>query len=359
MNDPGKSRVYVGTYAGEKEESIFLYFLNTDTGELQKEKGFIAGKKPSYLVLNEQQNFLYAVNEKKASGSVCSFSLDKKSGHLEFLNRISSLGGEPVLVTMSKNGKVLIVANYQTGNVAVFPIMEDGKLAEATYERQHKGSGPHKDRQQSAHAHYTFFSPDHRFTFVVDLGLDKILSYILDEENGVLTAAQQPVAFSADPGSGPRQLSFHPNGRYAYLIHELKSTITALSYDKVNGTFLKIQTIGTIPENFNEKNKCGGIRVSPDGRFVYGSNRGHNSIAAYKINQDNGKLSYLENVSSGGDWPREFAVDPKGKWLLVANQRSNNIISFKIDQETGRLGDTGYQVEDIKPVFLQVVTAIE
>lgn len=352
--------VYVGTYADAESESLFLYQLDPESGELSLVRGFKAGKKPSYMTFDRQHHFLYVVNEReeyegKESGAVCAFSVDQQTGFLDFLNKVPSLGGVPVHITMGREGKAVLMANYKTGNVAVFPVMENGRLAEASDLRQHQGSGPNKDRQESAHAHYIAFSPDRRFVFVVDLGMDKVLRYHLDEEREALTPTEQAVAFAAEAGSGPRQMSFHPNGRNAYLIHELMPMVTALSYDGEKGTFSALQTIRTIPEDFKDQNKCGGIRVSLDGRHLYGSNRGHNSIVVYAIDEGSGKLMHVENASTGGDWPREFALDLTGNVLLAANQRSNNIVTFKVDKATGRLTATGHQAEVEKPVFVQVV----
>ena len=362
MENLAESMVYVGTYADAEMESIFLYRLNPQTGELTRVKGFRGGKKPSYMTFDEQLRYLYAVNEREAyegkeSGAVCAFSVDQQTGYLQLLNRVPSLGEEPVHITMDQEGKAVLVANYKTGSVAVFPVQEDGRLAETSDLRQHEGGGPDKDRQESAHAHYIAFSPDRRFVFVVDLGMDKVLRYRLDAGNGTLIPAEEPVAYTAKPGTGPRQLSFHPNGRYAYLIHELKSVVTALSYDGESAAFSEMQTMATVPEGFEGENKCGGIRVSPDGRHLYGSNRGHNSLVVYSIDESSGKLTHMEHVPSGGEWPREFAIDFTGNVLLAANQRSDNIASFKIDKATGRLTATGHQAEVEKPVFLQVVPA--
>jgi 6-phosphogluconolactonase len=182
-----------------------------------------------------------------------------------------------------------------------------------------------------------------------------VLRYHLDMNKGTLTPTREQVAFSARAGTGPRQLSFHPNGRYAYLIHELESIVTALSYDTEKGSFSEIQTIKTIPEDFIELNKCGGIRVSPDGRHLYASNRGHNSIVVYAIEESSGKLTHVDNVSSGGDWPREFSIDLTGNILLAANQRSSTICTFKIDKASGKLTATGHLAEVENPVFVQVV----
>ncbi|MFD2515791.1 lactonase family protein [Pontibacter locisalis] len=360
MKKPATSLVYIGTYADADRESIFLYQLNPQTGELNKIKGFVGGKKTSYMAIDKLRRHLYVVNERddyeeRESGAVCSFLIDRQTGYLTFLNRVASLGSLPVHVALEDSGKAVLVANYKTGNVAVLPIQENGELAEASDLRQHLGAGPDEERQESAHAHYTAFSPDRRLVFVVDLGIDKLLCYYLDATKGTLIPAKQPVAYAASPGTGPRQLSFHPNGYYAYIIHELKPIVTALCYDSINGTFIEIQTIETVPADYKGENKCGGIQVSPDGKYLYGSNRGHNSIVVYAIDEASGKLNLVEYMPSGGKWPREFTIDLTGNILLVANQKSNNIATFRIDKNTGRLHATGYQTEVKKPVFLMVV----
>lgn len=362
MEDSRTSRVYAGTYANADSESIFLYLLNSQTGELHLEKSFKGGAKTTYMAFDRQRHYLYVVNElesfeEKESGAVCAFAVDGQTGFLSLLNRLPSLGSEPVHISIGPRDTTALVANYKSGTVALFPIQQNGWLSEASALRQHQGSGPNKDRQASAHAHYVAFSPDKQFVFVVDLGIDKVLRYHLNKDEGALTPTRQPVAFSASAGTGPRQLSFHPNGRYAYLIHELVSMITALAYDSERGSFSEIQTVKTIPEDFTALNKCGGIRVSPDGRHLYGSNRGHNSIVVYTIEESSGKLTHVEDVSSGGDWPREFIIDLTGNILLAANHRSNTICTFKRNKASGKLTATGHLAEVEKPVFVQVVPA--
>lgn len=355
-----KSLVYVGTYSKSESESIFLYELNNGTGEPLFIKSFEGGKKPSYITFDHYYNYLYAVNEienyeGKDSGAVCAFSVDSQTGVITLLNRVPSMGALPANITLSPDGKVLLVANYKTGRVAVFPVQKDGFLGEASDVIQHKGSGPNKERQESAHAHFLIFSPDGRFVFAVDLGMDKIIRYHLDTKSDNPKLTSLATAFHSWPGTGPRQMCFHPNGKYAYLIHELKSIVAALSYDKEKGTFIEIQTIATIPKKFTRENKCGGVRISADGKYLYGSNRGHDSIVVFSIDAANGKLSHLENVSSGGKWPREFTIDPMGNFLLAANQKSDNIAIFKIDKSSGRLITTEYEVKVEKPTFVRVV----
>ncbi|MCJ8165556.1 lactonase family protein [Pontibacter sp. E15-1] len=352
--------VYVGTYADAGNESIFLYRLHPETGELTRVNGYKGGANPSFLTLNEQRTHLYAVNETgdyegQQSGAVSAFSVDQQTGNLTLLNQVASKGGAPCYISVGDGGKTVMVANYMGGNVAAFQVQDNGTLSEATDVAQHKGTGPNKNRQEAPHAHYMAPSPDNQYAFGVDLGVDKIYSYRLDAGKGTLTPAEPAVAFATKPGAGPRQMAFHPNGKYAFVINELNSTMTALAYNSDNGTFTEIQTLPTIPADFKENNQPAAVRVSPDGKFLYGSNRGHNSIVVYSIDEGTGKIAHVENVDCGGDWPRDMTIDLTGNILLVANERANNITSFKIDKATGKLTDTGNKAELPKPVCVQVV----
>lgn len=364
MEDLERSLVYVGTYAQSEKRSIFLYEMNNGTGELTFIKSFEGGQNPSYMTFDKNYDYLYAVNEIenyacKNSGAGCAFSVDHQTGNITLLNRVPSLGKLPANITINEDGKVVLIANYKTGSVAIFPVQEDGSLGNASDLVQHEGSGPNKERQESAHVHFIIFSPDSHFVFVVDLGMDKILSYRLDTKSGNPKLTSQATAFNSISGAGPRQMCFHPNGRFAYLIHELKTVVSVLLYDNKKGCFTEIQMIATIPANFTGENKCGGIIASADGKHLYGSNRGHNSIVVFDIDTHNGKLSYVENVPSGGSWPREFTIDLTGNLLLVANQHSDNVATFKIDRTSGRLTATAHQVNVEKPVFLQVIPAFK
>jgi 6-phosphogluconolactonase len=355
-----KSLVYVGAYSQSENESIFLYEINNLTGELHFIKSFEGGQNPSYMTFDRNYDYLYAVNEienydGKNSGAVCAFSVNHQNGYITLLNRVSSLGKLPANITVSEDGKIVLIANYKSGSVAVFPVQEDGSLGNASDLIQHEGSGPNRERQESAHAHFITFSPDGHFVFVVDLGIDKILSYHLDANSGNPKLTSQATAFNSKPGTGPRQMCFHPKGKYAYLIYELKSVVAVLLYDSKKGSFTEIQNIATIPENYPFENKCGGIKISTDGKHLYGSNRGHNSIVLFDIDTHNGKLSYVENVPSGGMWPREFTINLTGDRMLVANQHSNNIATFKIDKTSGRLIPTGYKIKVGKPAFVQAI----
>lgn len=354
--------VYVGTYADPDSESIFLYSLNPETGELTRVSAAKGGENPSFVVLDGQRQYLYAVNETteyegENSGTVSAFAVDQQSGNLTFLNKVASKGGAPCHISIDEANKTVMVANYMGGNVATFQIQENGQLSEASDVEQHIGTGPNQERQEAPHAHHIAPDPQNKFILSVDLGADKVLAYRLDSNSGTLTPNEPAAAYISKPGTGPRHLAFHPNGRYAYVINELNSTVTALTYGADKGTFTEIETVSTIPADFTENNQCAEVKVSPDGKFLYGSNRGHNSMVVYAINENTGKLSVVQHISTNGDWPRDFAIDDTGNVLLVANERSNNIVSFKIDKATGKLTATGHEVEVNKPVCLQVTSA--
>ncbi|PRY10357.1 6-phosphogluconolactonase [Pontibacter ummariensis] len=358
------SMVYVGTYADPEAESIFLYRLNPETGELTRESATKGGPNPSFLALDEERRYLYAVNEigdyqGQNSGAVSAFAVDPQTGALTLLNRVPSKGGSPAHTTVDGENKTVLVANYMGGNVAAFPIQENGQLGEASSVQQHEGAGPNKQRQEAPHAHYIAPDPQNKYVLAVDLGTDKVYSYRLNPDKAELTPNDPAVAYTTEPGAGPRHLTFHPNGRYAYLINELNSTMVALAYDADKGTFTEIETVPTIPADFKENNQTAEVKVSADGKYLYGSNRGHNSIVVYAIDENTGKLTQVQLVSTGGDWPRDFSIDPTGNILMVANERSNNITTFKIDKATGKLTPTGYEAEVHKPVNVQVVPAFQ
>ncbi|WP_164891069.1 lactonase family protein [Botryobacter ruber] len=352
--------VYVGTYAGPDSESIFLYRLDTGSGALTRVSAVKAGENPSYLTLDQQQRFLYAVNEVgeykgRKGGAVSAFTVDPRTGELVFLNRQASSGGSLCHISLDKTGKTVLVASYGDGSVTAFPVLADGQLGNYTDTEQHEGTGPNKARQEGPHAHYIHPDPANRFAFAVDLGTDNIMGYRLQPEQARLTPNEPPVAFAAKPGAGPRHMVFHPNGRYAYVINELNSTMTTLAYDSCKGTFSEIQTSTTIPAGFTENNQCAAVKVSADGKFLYGSNRGHNSIVVFAIDENTGRLTLVEHEPTNGNWPRDFTLDLTGTVLLVANERSGNIVTYHIDKATGKLAPTGHEVEVSKPSCLQVV----
>lgn len=349
--------LYVGTYTSGRSEGIYLYSMNVSSGEL---KYFNTVKRvidPSFLAVDRKKRFLYAVNELtefagKPGGALSAFSIDQKTGDLTFLNQQPSLGGAPCHVTVDGSGRFVLVANYTGGNVSVLPVLRDGSLGTATDMVQHQGSGVNKERQDAPHAHCVILDRSNRYAFAVDLGLDKVMIYHFDAKAGKLIPARQPWA-QLKPGAGPRHFTFHPNGRYAYVINELDSTLTAFSYDKVNGTLRAMQTVSALPTDFSGKNDCADLHVSPSGKFLYGSNRGHNSIVVFEINESTGKLTYLEHTATQGKTPRNFTVDPTGGFLLVANQESDTVVTLRIDPVTGRLKPTGHVAEVPTPVCLK------
>jgi 6-phosphogluconolactonase len=304
---------------------------------------------------------LYAVNEVeefagKKSGAVSAFSVDQRTGELKFLNQQPSLGGSPCYVVVDRTDRFVLVANYSGGNVAVLPVLRDGSLGEATDMKQGSGSSINTERQEAPHAHCIVMDPANRFAYACDLGADKIMIFNFDRRRGKLIPGKFPWV-QVKPGAGPRHLVFHPAGNYAYVINELHATVTAYAHDRANGNLTEVQTIATLPTDFTGANTSADIHVSPDGKFLYSSNRGHDSIAAFKINSQNGRLTLIAHESTGGKGPRNFAIDPTGNFVLVANQKSDNIVTLRRDRKTGRLSAIGQIAEVPSPVCLKFTTA--
>ena len=354
------SLVYVGTNVGTAgANTIFLYHLAPATGVLTRLSAQAGGANPTYLTMDAAHRRLYAVSETSTfrgapGGGVSAFAVDQRTGGLTLLNQQPSGGASPCYISLDHDGRAVLVANYLGGNVALLPVAADGLLAAPTATDQHAGSGPHPN-QAGPHAHCIVPDPANAFAFAVDLGTDQVLGYRLDAALGRLTPLPAP-AFVARPGAGPRHLTFHPNGRLAYLINELNSTVTALAYDAATGHFSELQTLSALPAGYAGANSCADIHVARDGRFLYASNRGHNSIAVFAIDTTTGTLTPVQDVDTQGQTPRNFALDPSGRLLLVANQNSNSVVTFRVDTQTGRLTPTGQTVEVPSPMFLQVVT---
>lgn len=349
--------VYVGTYTSGKSEGIYLYSLNLASGELKRVATAKGVKDPSYLALAPGGRYLYAVNELeefagKKSGALSAFAVDGRSGELRLLNQQPTLGAHPCYVVVDRTGKFVLVANYTGGNVAVLPIRNDGSLGEATDMKQDQGSSINAERQDGPHAHCIVLDPANRFAYACDLGTDKIMIFRYDGRRGKLIPNTTPWV-TVKPGAGPRHLTFHPNGNYAYVINELHATVTVFAVAPAQGNLKELQTVATLPTDFTGANTSADIHVSPDGRFLYCSNRGHDSIGAFAINPRNGKLTLLAHESTGGKTPRNFVIDPSGAFLLVANQNSDNIVTFRRDMKTGRLSGTGNVAEVPSPVCLK------
>jgi 6-phosphogluconolactonase len=349
--------VYVGTYTSGKSKGIYLFHLDLATGKLAPEGLVAECESPSFLAIHPNHRFLYAVNEVSNfggmnSGAVSAFAIEPKSGHLTRLNQQSSRGAGPCHLSVDHQGKDVLVANYGSGSVAVLPIQPDGRLGPATAFIQHEGKSANPQRQEGPHAHSINVDATNRFAFAADLGLDKILVYRFDAARGTLTP-NDPAAATIDPGSGPRHFAFHPNGRFAYVINEMGSTVTALAYDAAKGTLKPLQTLSTLPEGFTGNSSTAEVQVHPSGKFLYGSNRGHDSIAIFKIDPDTGRLTPAGHQSTQGKTPRNFGIDPTGQYLLAANQDSDTIVVFRIDPATGALAPTGQVVEAPKPVCVK------
>ncbi len=356
-NDLTRNDFYVGTYGTGQNGGIYFCRLNSRTGEILLKEKIIGIDNPSFLAISKENHFLYTVNEVAETngnpgGAVSSFAIDPENGNLRYLNRQLTIGGSPCYISIDNTGRFILLANYSGGNVTILPVLKDGKLGKHIESVQHTGQRINPDRQSAPHPHSIVVSADNHFVFVPDLGLDKILIYRFDQDKGTLRPNDTPHV-SLKPGAGPRHFTFHPDGKFAYVINELNSTVTAFLYDSTEGRLNEIQTVSTLPEDYTGINYCADIHIHPAGKYLYGSNRRHNSIAIFTINQETGILARAGYEQTQGDFPRNFAVEPLGKFLLVANQRSNNIISFRIDAETGDLNPTGYTIEIPEPVCIK------
>ena len=342
--------VYVGTYTGPQSKGIYAYRFDAGTGKLDP-VGLVGElARPSFLAIHPNRRYLYAVSE-LANSSVTAFEINAGTGMLTPLNTVPAKGSSACHLVVDQTGKSLVVANYGNGSVAVFRVGADGRLSESTAQVQHSGSGP-DPRQRGPHAHAVVLSQDNRFVFVPDLGLDKILAYRLDPAQATLTANDPPFVTVA-PGSGPRHFAFHPNGKFAYSVNEMKSSVTAFSYDRKNGALTNLQTVSNLPQDFSGTDNSAEIDVDPAGKFLYASNRGHDSITIYKIDLHKGTLETVDRVLTQGKTPRGFKIDPTGGYLLAANQDSGSIVVFKRSAATGRLTPTGQTVNVGSPVCIQ------
>jgi len=312
---------------------------------------------PSFVALHPNGRFLYAVNEVGKyqgpnSGGVSAFSVDRSTGKLTFLNEVPSRGADPCYIIVDDSGKFVLVANYTGGSLAVFPITADGKLGEASTFIQHTGHGTNPKRQESAHAHSIDLSPDERFAFVDDLGLDELLVYKFDKAKGSLTPNDPPFV-KLDPGAGPRHFALHPSGKFAYVVAEMGSTVNAFAVDLKTGTLHHLQTLSTLPTDFKGENDDAEIHIHRNGKFLYASNRGHDSIAIFATDPAKGTLTKVDNVPTEGKIPRSFEIDPTGKYLFAENQKSDDIVVFRIDEKTGKLTPTGQKLEVGSPVCVK------
>jgi 6-phosphogluconolactonase len=344
--------VYVGTYTGTpaKSKGIYLFWLRTEGNEVSQNitlmpLGVAAETpSPSFLTLDTKRRLLFCANETetfngKPGGGVSAFAIDA-SGKLKLINQRSSMGAGPCQLVLDKTGKNVLVANYNSGNVAVLPVAADGTLGAATSVIQDSGKGPNAKRQEGPHAHCVTMSPDNKFAYVCDLGSDKVMIFKFDADHGKLTENDPPFV-QAKPGAGPRHLVFHPNGKFAYVINELDSTITAFSHDAATGGLKELQTLSSLPGYYDGPNTAAEIAIVPSGKFLFASNRGNETVVLFAIDADKGTLTWVEEQNTGGKTPRHFGIQPSGKHLAICNQNSDTVLVCRIDAMNGRLKPSG------------------
>lgn len=348
--------VYVGTYTSGESRGIYRFSLDPETGKTTVPRLAAESENPSFLAIHPDGRHVYAVTETDdlgadKTGGVTAFEIEAPTGALRELNQQPSKGAHPCHLVVDAEGKNVLVANYSGGNLAVVPIGADGRLKPPSSVQQHVGSGPNLGRQKGPHAHGLALAPDGRFAFAADLGADRVFVHRFDASAGALEPHDPPAAVLA-PGSGPRHVVFHPSGSFLYAIGELLSTVTVFRYDSAAGILEAVQTLTTLPAGFEGENTTAEIAVSPDGRFLYGSNRGHDSLAVFSVDAATGRLAAVGHVATGGRTPRHFAIDPTGRWLLAANQGSDTVVVFRRDPESGLPSPVGEPVAVPKPVCL-------
>jgi len=338
----------VGTYTDGGSKGIYIFEMDT-AGALSLRSTVGGIVNPSFLAAGPWGHCVYAVQETGDTGAVFAYELDRRTASLRLINQQPSHGTSPCHLAVDRTGRVVVVANYGSGSVCALPIGDDGALGPATAVIRHEGSSVNPQRQEGPHAHSVTIDPDNRFVIAADLGLDKLMVYELDADAGTLVANDVPYAQVA-PGAGPRHFAFHPSGRLGYVVDELNNTVTGFTYDQSRGVLSEIETVPTLPRGWDGTSYCADIHVSPSGEFLYASNRGHDSIVVYRIDQDTGRLSYVEHELTGGKTPRNFAIDPSGRFLLAANQQTDTIVTFRIEPATGELEPTGHVASVPAPV---------
>ena len=353
-----KYLVYIGTYTDHGSKGIYAYRFDAKTGQSTALGLAAESVQPSFLTVDAGGHFLYAVNETgdyqgQPTGAVSAFAIDSVSGKLSLLKQVSSRAAGPAHIALDQSGKYALVSNYDLGSVAVFPVLKDGRLGEASAFVQHHGAGLDKERQEQPHVHAVAMSADNRFALVADFGIDQVFTYSLDSAKGTL--GQDPRTVKTNPGAGPRHLVFNSNGTLLYVINELQSSVTTYAYDPTNGGLRELSTISTLPDGFSGHSEASEIALHPSGKFLYASNRGQDSIAVFSIAPREGTLTHVEVVSVNGKTPRNFAIDPTGSWLLAANQESDNVVVFRINHKTGRLTPTGQVLHISSPACVQFV----
>ena len=353
-----ESLVFISAFAAGEKGAIHAFHLDVEGGRLRAAKRTADVEHPFFLALSPNRKFLYSIHAPGSFGGkkheqIAAFQIVGKSGELKLLNRQSARGTAACYLDVDATGKAVVVANYSTGSVASLPVAGDGSLGEAASFVQHEGSSVNPQRQKEPHAHCFVISPNNRFAYAADLGLDQILCYQLDAKRAKLSPNEKPFA-RTPPGAGPRHLTFHPNGRRLYVINELTNSVTSFDYDGETGQLTRRQTISTLPDDFKGTSYCADLKITADGRFLYGTNRGHDSIAAYAI-ADDGRLKLLAIEPSLGKGPQNLAIAGQGTLLLCANMPGNNVALFRIDGKTGRLKSAGEPVAMPSPSCIMLI----
>lgn len=346
--------LYIGAYTNEKNRGITAARLDLATGAISGMTPAAETPNPTFLEIHPNGRWLYAVNEiasyeGRREGSITAYEIDRSSGKLKELNRASTRGGGPCHVNLDRTGKMAMIANYGGGSVASYRILEDGRVSDAVSFFQHEGKSVNEKRQERPHAHSINPAPDNRFAVACDLGTDEIVIYAIAPAKGSMA---RHGAVKLAPGSGPRHFAFHPGGRFGFSVNELLSTVTAFEYR--DGGLRQIQTVSTLPDGFTGENTTAEIRVHPSGQWLYASNRGEDSIAAFRVDGKSGRLTRMGNTPTQGRTPRNFYIEPSGRWLLAANQRSDTVVVFEIDAKSGELLPARQGITVGQPVCLRV-----
>jgi 6-phosphogluconolactonase len=355
----GEYFVYFGTYTAGTSKGIYAYRFEPDSAKLTALGPMAEAPNPSFLALSPNGRYLYAVNWKGSEtvkgDTISAYAVEGRTGRLTFLNKVDSGGEMPTHLTVDRAGRMLMAVNYGSGSVSAFAIAQDGRLSARTSFDQHQGSSVVKSRQDGPHAHAVVLSGDNRFAFVADLGLDQLFSYRLDPSKARFTPNDPPFTKVA-AGAGPRHLAFRPDYRFLYANNEINSTVTTFVYDAAAGGLSEVQTVSTLPAGFSGTNSTAEIQTDAAGRFLYVSNRGHDSIAVFAIDPPTGRLTAVEHVSTQGRTPRNFSLDPTGRYLFAANENSGTVVLFRVDANSGRLSPAGQVLEVPSPsciIFLK------
>jgi len=356
----GKTLVFIGCYTpGTDAPNLYVYRLDSEAGALEPVSAVCDIRNPAWFDLHPNGQFLYSVcdvddNDGRPTGAIATYRIDSQAGTLELLAQAPTGDAKPCHVSVHPSGSCLLSTNYHGGNICMMPVRADFTAGDPTQSIQYEGSGPNPDRQERPHAHSGLFSLDGSFAYVQDLGTDHVWQYRVAADRAILQALE-PAGVEVAPGSGPRHLVFHPSGRRAYVINELLNTITCLSYVPESGQLKTFQTVPALPAEFAGTSYCSDIRITPDGRFLYGSNRGHDSLVICRIDDETGRLSVVGHQATGGHWPRGFNLDPSGRFAIVANERGDNVLVSAIDAGSGILEHTGCTLQLPNPVCVQTL----